>query len=108
MKRSFESEAHNNGLVNQLCITFASSLDTHVFTSTTLLYVHTHVSTNSPHTHTPHSEAVNNTRQYARSLQDARWKEGMNKDVLCLHLHVYLLCTVSVKEIMYLLMFKNE
>jgi len=80
MKHSFESEAHNNGLVNQLCITFASSLDTHVFTSTTLLYVHTHVSTNSSlshshththihtHTHTPHSEAVHNTHQYARTL----------------------------------------
>ena len=114
MKHSFESQAHNNGLVNQLCITFASSMDTHVFTSTTFLYVHTHVSTNSSHTHThththtPHSEAAHKTRQHARTLYDARWKEGMNKDVLCLHLHVDLLSTVSVKEIMYLLMFKNE
>ena len=76
MKHSFESEAHNNGLVNQLCMTFVSSMDTH------LLFLNTSACT--------HSKAAHNTCQYARTLYDARWKEGMNKDVLCLHLHVYL------------------
>jgi hypothetical protein len=71
-------------------MTFASSLDAHV-----LLLQHFWARTRA---HTPHSETVHNARQYARTLNDARWKEGMNKDVLCLHLHVYLQVLFQAKK----------
>ena len=72
MKQSFESEAHNNGLVNRLCMTFASSLDTHMlllqhFRMCVCVCACAHACTR-----TPHSEAAKNTRQYARMMQDGK------------------------------------